>query len=204
MNWYHWLALGAFMVCFAACVFHFLRLIRLGKPVDHAKSAGSIPEGIRYSFTSGMSPVKKESAYLHLPTYAAGIIFHLGSFSTIALFLLMMIWPPQPDHLLWKLIALFLLAGGICGLGMLTKRLFSGLLRSISNPDDYIANLLVSLLQFTAALYILMPALAWIFYLNATLLWLYFPLGKLKHAVYFFAARYHLGVFYGSRNVWPA
>ena len=27
--------------------------------------------------------------------------------------------------------------------------------------------------------------------------------GKLKHVVYFFAARYHLGFFYGWRNVWP-
>ena len=29
------------------------------------------------------------------------------------------------------------------------------------------------------------------------------PLGKLRHAVYYFAARYHLGFFYGWRNVWP-
>jgi hypothetical protein len=29
------------------------------------------------------------------------------------------------------------------------------------------------------------------------------PLGKLRHVVYYFAARYHLGFFYGWRNVWP-
>jgi hypothetical protein len=32
---------------------------------------------------------------------------------------------------------------------------------------------------------------------------LYIPAGKLRHTVYFFAARYHLGYFFGWRGVWP-
>ena len=40
--------------------------------------------------------------------------------------------------------------------------------------------------------------------LAAAALFFYLPLGKLKHLVYFFAARYQLGIFYGRRGVWPA
>jgi len=39
--------------------------------------------------------------------------------------------------------------------------------------------------------------------ITATILFLYLPFGKLKHVVYYFAARYHLGFFYGWRNTWP-
>jgi len=42
-----------------------------------------------------------------------------------------------------------------------------------------------------------------LYYISSILLFLYMPLGKLRHAVYYFAARYHLGFFYGWRNVWP-
>jgi hypothetical protein len=42
-----------------------------------------------------------------------------------------------------------------------------------------------------------------LYFIAISLLFLYFPLGKLKHAIYFFAARYQLGFFYGWRGVWP-
>ena len=41
------------------------------------------------------------------------------------------------------------------------------------------------------------------YYLTYSLLMLYIPIGKLRHTVYFFAARYHLGYFFGWRGVWP-
>jgi hypothetical protein len=41
------------------------------------------------------------------------------------------------------------------------------------------------------------------YFICAGLLFLYLPLGKLKHSLYFFAARYHLGFFYGWRGIWP-
>ena len=41
------------------------------------------------------------------------------------------------------------------------------------------------------------------YYIITTILLLYMPVGKLKHLVYYFSARYHLGFFYGWRNVWP-
>ena len=47
-------------------------------------------------------------------------------------------------------------------------------------------------LQFGAAYYIIMA-----------LLFVWMPLGKIKHVLYFFFARYHLGFFYGWRGTWP-
>lgn len=204
MEWYQWLAYGAFGVCAIACLYHFLRLIRLGKPNDMATPSGSVKQGIVYSFTSGMSPKKKESAFLHLPTYVAGMLFHLGIFLSLFLFFLLLFIKPQSGQFWWYIPALLLVVSSGCGVAILIKRSLSHLLRDLSNPDDYISNLLVTLFQAGLALYLLVPSLAPLFYLTATLLWLYFPLGKLKHAVYFFAARYHLGFFFGSRGVWSA
>jgi len=42
-----------------------------------------------------------------------------------------------------------------------------------------------------------------VYYVTAALLLLYIPVGKLRHLVYFFAARYQLGYFYGWRGSWP-
>jgi hypothetical protein len=204
MHWYQWIALGAFVLCLGNCILHLIRLIRLGQPDDKAKPSGSIPKGIIYSFTSGMSPKKKESAFMHLPTYTAGLLYHFGIFGTIALFLVLMILEPVSGGVIWQAIALMLTISFVSGVAILVKRIVSGALRRLSNPDDYISNLLVTLFQGMAILYLLLPATAPVFFLTASFLWLYFPLGKLKHAIYFFAARYHLGVFFGSRGVWPA
>ncbi len=204
MEWYQWFSYGAFALCLMICLWHFLRLIRLGKPTDYASPAGSVPRGVSYAFTAGMSPKKKESAFLHLPTYVAGMVFHLGIFFSIFMYLLMIFYIPEPGSLIRVLAAAFLAVGALCGIGILIKRFAKPLLRNLSNPDDYISNILVSLCQATLALFLAVPSAAPAFWIVTAILWLYFPIGKLKHAVYFFAARYHLGFFYGRRGVWPA
>jgi hypothetical protein len=85
-------------------------------------------------------------------------------------------------------------------------------LRALSNPDDYISNILVTLFQFLTLAVIALPLLAPSYsptvlpsyYLTFTLLMLYLPVGKLRHTIYFFAARYHLGYFFGRRGTWPS
>jgi len=94
MIWYEWITLGALGISLSASLFHALRLIRLGKPVDMAPASGSIAPAVRYSITGAMNPAKKESAYLHLPTYLAGIIYHLGTFLSLLLFFF--IWLQLP------------------------------------------------------------------------------------------------------------
>jgi hypothetical protein len=204
MTWYQWISYGAFGWCLLNVAVHLIRLIRLGKPADFSTPLGEVHTGVAYSFTAGMSPKKKESAYLHLPTYAAGMIFHLGIFLSLLLYLVMLFYLPEPGSLLRIIPAVLLSVSTVCGLAILIKRFVSPLLRNLSNPDDYISNMLVTLCQLTLALYLAFPATGKLFWLISALLWLYFPLGKLKHAVYFFAARYHLGFFYGRRGVWPA
>ncbi|HOE05974.1 MAG TPA: hypothetical protein PLZ52_12220 [Bacteroidales bacterium] len=203
MMWYQWLAVAALAVCIGSALFHFIRLIRLGKPRDYSKSTGSENAGIKYSFTAAMSPKHKESAYLHLPTYTAGMIYHLATFLAIAVFLVYLTGLLPEGNYRWLVFAA-LLAGSVSGIAILIKRFVVAKLRKLSNPDDYISNLLVDVFQLTGAIAMISDSAAPAFYVAASLLLFYFPLGKLKHAVYFFAARYHLGVFFGRRGVWPS
>lgn len=202
MLWYHLLALVALLVFGGSSLWHFFRIISLGNPPEYAHKAGNTGAAIKYSFTGAMSPKVKESAYLHLPTYTAGIIYHLGSFLAIVLFFLFLLDININEP--YTLIIIVVLAiSGLCGIGILLKRLIKKELRSLSNPDDYISNILVTGFQLITAAAMLIQGLWAIYFIVTSLLLLYFPLGKLKHAIYFFAARYHLGLFYGWRGVWP-
>jgi hypothetical protein len=202
MFWYHWIAIVSLGICLITSSVLFIRLVVLGKPVDFSDPAGTISPSVRYSFTGAMSPLKKESAFLHLPTYTAGIFYHLGTFLSIALFFLILGNVSLPNILTFP-IALFLLFSFACGTGILIKRIIKKGLRDLSAPDDYLSNLLVSIFQFMTAFVVVVHQLYPAYFLLSSLLLLYFPLGKLKHALYFFAARYHLGFFYGWRGTWP-
>jgi len=202
MIWYQWLAIIALVFCLSNCFYHFFRIISLGNPPEYAKRAGNIGKAVRYSFTGAMSPRVKESAYLHMPTYLAGIIYHIGTFLAIFLFIIFLL---NVSFAGWIIMIFITIMGTstLCGLGILIKRMSNHELRTLSNPDDYISNILVTVFQGVTAMAMLFPGLWATYFIIASILLLYFPLGKLKHAVYFFAARYHLGYFYGWRGVWP-
>ncbi len=202
MTWYLWLVVIALSVCLASCLYHFYRIVSLGNPPEYARKAGHIGRAVRYSFTGAMSPVNKESAYLHLPTYTAGIIYHLGTFLSIALFFAFLFRPGIPDQVS-LILAIFIGLSALAGIAILVKRMRMHQLRSLSNPDDYISNILVTAFQAATALALFSGSPGIPYFVITALLLFYFPLGKLKHAVYFFAARYHLGYFYGWRGVWP-
>lgn len=203
MIWYQFIAFSGLAVCLSFAVFHFVKLLRLGKPKDLAKSIGNENDGILYSFTKAMSPKHKESAYLHLPTYTAGIVFHLAVFLSIALFFAFFT-RLLPEGNYRYLPAILVLIGSASGIAILVKRILLAKMRALSNPDDYISNLLVSVFLLTTTFYLIYQEFEMYYYLSVSLLLFYFPLGKLRHAVYFFAARYHLGFFYGRRGVWPS
>jgi hypothetical protein len=97
----------------------------------------------------------------------------------------------------------------------------------LSNPDDFISNALVTAFQVATIIFLVNlqisqssnlpipqspnlpipqspnPPIQLLYYLSFTILMLYLPAGKLRHLIYFFAARYHLGYFFGRRGVWP-
>jgi nitrate reductase gamma subunit len=202
MDWYILVALGSLAICLVSCLFHFMRLVKKGKPVDYAVPAGDTTKAVMYSFTGAMSPAKKESAYLHLPVYAAGILYHLGTFLSILLFFLFIagVWI---EGVMSVLISVFLALTTLSGLWILIRRALDKTLRTLSNPDDYLSNILVTLFQAATIGILYYEHLVATYFITASALLLYLPLGKLRHAVYFFAARYHLGYFFGYRGTWP-
>ncbi len=202
MDWIHWTLFAAVVICFISFAYHLIRLVKLGKPRDLSAKSGNTGAAIVYSFTTAMSPANKESAFLHLPTYTAGIVYHIATFLSLVAFLLIL-FSVQLHHTLLIVFVLTAFVGTVSGSAILVKRMADKKLRKLSNPDDYISNLLVTLFQLMTGLVLLYGGLYTIYILIVALLFLYMPVGKLKHVFYFFAARYHLGFFYGWRNVWP-
>ena len=202
MTIYHWICLGGFAVCLLSCLYHFFRVASGGIPNDHAVAKGKIGPAVSYSFTKGMSPMKKETAYLHLPTYIAGILFHIGTF--LGLFWLILIFfDLEINRWITYISAAYLAISAIAGISILIKRLASKKMRGLSNPDDYISNLLVCSFQALIALCIFDKSLVPFLLVLAAFLFVYIPISKLKHTIYFFTSRFHLGVFYGRRGTWP-
>jgi hypothetical protein len=220
------MAIAAFAVCLTLLLAYLIRLIRLGRPVEYSRPEGNTGGAIRYSYTGAMSPVKKESAFLHLPTYTAGLLYHMGTFLSMFMFFFI-IFGLMPQGLLAKAILLFLCISAGSGISILVKRIVKKELRALSNPDDFISNILVTLFQLISILILYLPILQssnppifqspnppifqspnppilqLSYYLIYSILMLYIPVGKLRHTIYFWAARYHLGYFFGWRGVWP-
>jgi hypothetical protein len=208
--WYHYMGFACLLICIGACVLHFIRLVRLGKPKELSEKSGSIPRAEVYSYTVAMFPREKESCYLHLPTYIGGVLFHIGTFIGLFLFLVFFFVEPAlfREWLLLAiavlLVCLYLVVSAISGIALLLKRLLLKKLRTLSTLDDYLSNLLTTSFQIVTAFYLyFLNDAATYYYIFASILLLYLPVGKLRHAVYFFAARYQLGFFYGWRNSWP-
>ncbi len=204
MIWYQYLSLGALAVFLIAMLWHFIRLIKEGKPKDLSTKSGNLPKAEVYAYTIAMMPNHKESAYLHLPSFTAGIFFHIGIFLSILLFFLFFfISPTLFPQWLQMVLALCIGICGLCGFGLFIKRMIVKKMRELSHLDDFLSNFFTTLFQFFTAIYLIAGSFAPIYYILVTILLLYIPMGKLKHMLYFFAARFHLGYFYGWRNSWP-
>lgn len=202
MKLYQLVSLTAFLICFISLSYHLLKLIRLGLPKDYSQKIGSLKSAITYSFVGAMNPLKKESAFLHYPTYAAGIIYHIGTFISI-IFYFIFLTNISLIYSFQLAVVCILIVSGISGLGIFIKRILLKKLRYLSNPDDYISNFLVTVFQLSTLIFLIYDSFAPYYFICAGLLFLYLPLGKLKHSLYFFAARFHLGYFYGWRGIWP-
>jgi hypothetical protein len=201
MTVYHWILLsgvGIFLV--SGFSMFFKVILRKGNP-DPAPSRGHIGSAIIYSFTKAMSPLKKESAFLHLPTYTAGMIYHTGTFLSF-FFLVVFFFNIRLNAWIDHAFILIIFIAVVCGTGILIKRIVQLKLRSFSNPDDYFSNLLVTGFQIMTAMTVITNKHQLLF-IYAAILFLYIPIGKLRHAIYFFTTRIQLGKFYGKRGVWP-
>lgn len=171
------------------------------RPV-YARPEGSARRGVVYAFFEGMLPWEKESVGAHLPTFIAGLLYHAGVFAAV-LFLLLLVLRVQPGLVVSQVLRYFTFVGFISGIGLLVKRMTSGKMRVISVPDDFIANALVDLFLALAFVTTIASFFAPAFLIVALVLFLYMPLGKIRHCVFFFYTRIVFGAFFGRRGVLP-
>jgi len=170
---------------------------------DYSVPLGSRMKGMLYSFTGAMLPSRKESISGHKISFAIGIIFHTGLFLCLFNLLLAIAKPGMA----WSLRYIFILFAGlglVAGIYLFIRRMASAGLRAMSAADDFIANAITTgLLAMTLVYYGYHPDAKTALWLYSALLFLYFPLGKLRHAIFFFTARGDLGRRLGYRGTYP-
>lgn len=167
---------------------------------DPSPGKGSAMLGVLYAFTLGMLPWKKESARLHPLVYLRGISFHMGIFAGI-LVLFLSIFNITSHSILSLVLSIFLWLGVVSGMAAIVSRAADPMLRGISNADDYISPVLISLFMITGALHIMGLLGTVYFYAVTSVLCLYLPWSKVRHCVYFFFSRAKIGAMMGHRGL---
>lgn len=195
-----WGVILSFLICVISLAFLVLKTLSLGRRSFLAQPRGEAKRGVYYAFGRGMMPWEKESAGKHILTYMAGILYHAGIF--VALFYLCSL--VIPFSLSIPIILRILLGlSFLCGVGVLMKRILNVPLRRISCPDDFASNILVDIFLAFALVSTFSEGFRTYLYSTSILLFLYIPLGKIRHCVFFFYTRILFGLFYGRRGVLP-
>ena len=194
--------LVSLLVCTVALLVQRIGFAKRTRPGPYAAPRGSAAAGIFYSFTKAWAPWSKESAMRHLPSYVAGVVFHLAIFAMLAMLVAGLFPFPLPRPLGFALAALFGI-GISCGLALLIKRFSLPAMRAISVPEDFFANLLVNGALAAAMLAALQPGAVPAFQVASALMLLWAPLGKLRHMLFLLTSRWYWGEFFGRRGVKP-
>jgi hypothetical protein len=134
-------------------------------------------------------------------TFVAGILYH-GAVFTAFLYLFWIVFLPSAERPLPAFRAV-LAMGTAVGLGLLVKRAVKPHLRRLSCPDDFFANLFIDLFLGAALLHTFVPAAEPLLFGGAVLLFLYIPLGKIRHCFFFFFTRVAFGAHFGRRGALP-
>ena len=203
MSLSHWILLISFGVFLVMAAFLVLQVFASAGTNDPSEIRGNRSRAVLYSLTGAMSPLKKESARRHVPTYAMGLVFHAGVFLSFLWLVIHFFAIPVPSPFVLGS-RLFLIFSFSVGLALFVKRIVKPKLRSFSTLDDYASNLVVAGFEAVTAFALFNTDAVPVSFIYASVLFLYIPLGKLRHAVYFVPARVHLGLFYGRRGVWGA
>lgn len=196
------LALAGLIAGLYGIYIRYIETKRRDLPADRSPIKGNISHGITYAFTKGMMPWAKESTRIHLIAYLRGIGFHAGVFAAIGAVIISPLWESLPPVLslilFWVLIlgALLGAAGGIMRIG-------DHHLRGLSLPDDHFAVWLTTLFITVTGLAVINEAFFIPMYSLAAITFVYVPLGKIRHCLYFFFSRLFFGKFFGRRSVFP-
>ena len=179
-----------------------LRTFSFGKKHLYAESRSDAKKGVLYAFGRGMLPWEKESSSKHFPSYFAGMLYHAGIFAAL-FYLLSLIFSLELSRLFISILRFLFFLGFLGGITLLSKRIFLSTMRKISCPDDFAANTIVDLFLIFAFVHTYLARATPIFFLLAIVMFLYIPVGKIRHCVFFFYARILFGLFYGRRGVLP-
>ncbi len=192
----------SFLFSIISLAFLVFRTFGFGKATHFAHAQGTSRKGIQYAMGRGMTPWEKESAGRHLLTYAAGILYHTGVFIALLylFFLVVNIALPTWTGIIFQLA---FSVGLLFGISLLIKRYIIKEMRAISCVDDYVANLLVDGFLALALVHTFAPGITPLFYIWSVLMFLYMPMGKIRHCFFFFYVRILFGIFFGRRNVFP-
>jgi nitrate reductase gamma subunit len=171
-------------------------------PTDKSPIKGNISHGITYAFTEGMMPWAKESTRIHMIAYLRGIGFHVGIFAAIGTVIISPFWRYLPP-LLSSFLSGVLILGAILGAAGGIMRITEHNLRGLSLPDDYFAVWLTTLFITVTGLALMSEAFVIPMYIISAITFVYVPLGKIRHCLYFFFSRLFFGKFFGRRAVFP-
>jgi hypothetical protein len=175
---------------------------RRALPADRSPIKGSIPHGITYAFTTGMMPWAKESTRIHMMAYLRGIGFHIGIFTAIGAVIISPFWGYLP-LLLSRTLFWILVLGAILGAAGGIMRIVERNLKGLSLPDDHFAVWLTTLFMMVTGLAVVNTVFTIPMYIISAITFVYVPLGKIRHCLYFFFSRIFFGKFFGRRGVLP-
>ena len=182
---------------------------------DYSVGSGNPIAGIIYNFTWAMLPNHKETIGNHPFWFAIGLLMHIGIFIAIVQIVWYLFTPhprsiidtfyvPPIHDIISTGLFIILAISSLCAIVLFLKRVFSKTLRSMSSFDDYFSILLVLDFLVVATIRELSIFQWGPFFIHAAILFFYLPLGKLRHALFFFVARAEYGSRLGYRGTYPA
>lgn len=199
---YQLLALASLAAGLFGIYLRYAEIKRRILPTDNSPIKGNISHGILYAFTTGMMPWAKESTRLHMLAYLRGIGFHIGIFTAIGAVIVSPFWGYLPQ-LLSGILFWILMLGAILGAAGGIMRIADHHLRGLSLPDDHFAVWLTTLFIAVSGLGLISEVFVIPMYILAAITFVYIPLGKIRHCLYFFFSRFFFGRFFGRRAVYP-
>jgi hypothetical protein len=166
-------------------LFRYAEAKRRALPTDQSPIKGNISHGITYAFTKGMMPWAKESTRIHMLAYLRGIGFHVGIFAAIGAVIISPFWP-YLSPLLLLILSWVLILGAVLGAAGGIMRIAEHNLRGLSLPDDHFAVWLTTLFITVAGLAVFNETFVIPLYIVSAITFVYVPLGKIRHCLYFF------------------
>jgi nitrate reductase gamma subunit len=130
-------------------------------------------------------------------------LMHIGIFYAIIRTVLLII-DPQLIGTGLHLIGVIPAIGAFCALFLFIKRIITPNMHRMSSPDDYISILLCFAFCAVASMLEFGRVNPGTLLIIATVVFIYLPFGKLKHALFFFIARADYGYRLGYRGTYPS